>query len=143
MIWRKSKFFIFPHCVCTTISCFTHIVRKFATFSPAIFCKNSVKSTFSLKSYTVNQFDEKILQWGKISEIFTLWHTICFLIPLFSPFNLIFYNFHQMCSSSKEYWGCVGKEFASKLSHLSHLAVYLVINMWTLAFSHFDIFNGK
>ena len=24
-------------------------------------------------SYTVNQFDEKFLQWGKISEITTLW----------------------------------------------------------------------
>ena len=41
-------------------------------FTPTIFCKNSVKSTFTLESYTVNQFDEKILQWGKISEITTL-----------------------------------------------------------------------
>ena len=38
-------------------------------FSPTIFCKNSVKLTFSLKSYTVNQFDEKFLQWGKISKL--------------------------------------------------------------------------
>ena len=49
-------------------------MRKFATFLPTIFCKNSVKSTFSLKkSYTVNQFDEKILLWEEISEITTLW----------------------------------------------------------------------
>ena len=44
-------------------------VCKFANFSPTmIFCINSDKSTFSLKSYTVNQFDEKFLKWGKISE---------------------------------------------------------------------------
>ena len=42
-------------------------------FPPTIFCKNSVKLTFSLKGYTVNQFDGKFLQWGKISEISTLW----------------------------------------------------------------------
>ena len=47
-------------------------VWKFANFSPTIYCKNSVKSSFSLKSYTLNQFDEKILQWGKTSEITTL-----------------------------------------------------------------------
>ena len=41
-------------------------------FPPGFFCKISVKLTFSLKSSTVNQFDEKILQWGKISEITTL-----------------------------------------------------------------------
>ena len=41
-------------------------------FPPRFFCKNSVKSTFSLKSYTVNQFDDKFSQWGKISEISTL-----------------------------------------------------------------------
>ena len=46
---------------------------KFAKFSPTIFWKNSVKLTFSLKSYTADQFDEKFLQWGKISEITTLW----------------------------------------------------------------------
>jgi len=28
--------------------------------------------TFSLKNYTVNQFDGKFLQWEKISEISTL-----------------------------------------------------------------------
>ena len=43
---------------------------KIGKFSPAIFSKNSVKSTFSVKSYT--KVDEKILQWGKISEITTL-----------------------------------------------------------------------
>ena len=48
-------------------------VWKFANFSPTNFCKNSVKLTFSLKSYTINQFDENFLQWGKISEITTLW----------------------------------------------------------------------
>ena len=37
-----------------------------------IFYKNFVKLTFSLKSYTVDQFDENILQWGKIYEITTL-----------------------------------------------------------------------
>ena len=36
---------------------------KIGKFSPAIFSKNSVKSTFSVKSYT--KVDEKILQWGK------------------------------------------------------------------------------
>ena len=50
-----------------------YTVWKFAKFSPQFFfCKNSVKLNFSLKSYTVNQFDEKIFQWGKISEISTL-----------------------------------------------------------------------
>ena len=45
-------------------------VCKFANFSPTmIFCINSDKSTFSLKSYTVNQFDEKILQWGKFLKL--------------------------------------------------------------------------
>ena len=29
-------------------------------FTPQFFCKNSVKFTFSLKNYTVSQFDEKI-----------------------------------------------------------------------------------
>ena len=53
-----------------TLCCYT--VWKFANFPPTIFCKISVKWTFSLKSYTVNQFDEKIFQWGKISEISTL-----------------------------------------------------------------------
>ena len=48
-----------------------HSVEICKIFPPTIFCKNSVKSTFSLKSYTVNQFDE-FLQWGKISEISTL-----------------------------------------------------------------------
>ena len=46
-----------------------YTVWKFTNFSPTIFCKNSVKLTVSLKSYAVNQFDEKFLQWGKISEI--------------------------------------------------------------------------
>ena len=48
-------------------------VWKFANFSPTTFCENSVKLTFSLNSYTVNQFDEKCLQWGKITVITTLW----------------------------------------------------------------------
>ena len=51
--------------------CACHSVEIFK-FPPTIFCKNSVKLTFSLKSYTVNQFDGKFLQWGKISEISTL-----------------------------------------------------------------------
>ena len=43
---------------------------KFSNFSPIIiFCKNSVKLTFSLKSYTVNQLDEKFLQWGKFPKL--------------------------------------------------------------------------
>ena len=45
---------------------------EISKFFPKVFCKNSVKLTFSLKSYTVHQFDEKSLQWGKISEITTL-----------------------------------------------------------------------
>ena len=53
--------------------CQKSTVWKFENFSPTIFCKNSVKSTFLLKSYTANQFDEKNLQWGKIYEITTLW----------------------------------------------------------------------
>ena len=44
---------------------------KICKFFPHDFLKNFVKLTFSLKSYTVNQFDEKILQLGKISEITT------------------------------------------------------------------------
>ena len=38
-------------------------------FPPRFFCKNFVKLNISVKSYTVNQFDEKFSQWGKISEI--------------------------------------------------------------------------
>ena len=50
-------------------------------FSPAIFCKNSVKLTFSLKSYTVNQFDEKYFHeifHSSISFFFPhcVWNTI-------------------------------------------------------------------
>ena len=37
-----------------------------------LFIKNSIKLTFPQKSYTVDQFDEKFLLWGKISEITTL-----------------------------------------------------------------------
>ena len=48
-------------------------VWTLATFSSTIFCKTSVKLTFSLKSYTVNQFDENIFHWGKISEITALY----------------------------------------------------------------------
>ena len=55
-------------------------------FPPRFFCKNFVKSNILLKSYTVNQFDEKISQWGKISEIFTLWSTNC---KIFSQFYLL------------------------------------------------------
>ena len=65
-------------------------VWKFANFSPTIFCKNSVKLTFSLKSYTsyVNQFDEKILKWGNISEVNTphctvLWKLWNFIATIF------------------------------------------------------------
>ena len=58
-------------------------VWKFANFPPTIFCKNSVKLTFSLKSYTVNQFDEKILLWGKISEITTLCLTWKYFVKSF------------------------------------------------------------
>ena len=32
-------------------------------FPLTIFCKNSVKVTFSLKNYTVSQFDEKSFRW--------------------------------------------------------------------------------
>ena len=42
-------------------------------FPPRFFCKNFVKVTFLLKSYTVNWFHEKFLKWGKISGITTLW----------------------------------------------------------------------
>ena len=65
------------HIVKTMISytqCGIHSVENCKIFSPTIFCKNSVKLTFSLKSYTVNQFDEKNFQWGKVSEITTLWN---------------------------------------------------------------------
>ena len=51
-----------------------YTVWKIANFSPTIFCKNSVKLTFSLKSFTVNQFDEKIFKWRILYEITTLWH---------------------------------------------------------------------
>ena len=40
-------------------------------FPHDFFCKNFVKLNILLKSYTVNQFDEKFSQWGKISEIST------------------------------------------------------------------------
>ena len=39
-------------------------------FPPRFFCKHFAKSNISL--LTVNQFDEKFSQWGKISDIFTL-----------------------------------------------------------------------
>ena len=56
---------------------------------PTIFCKNSVKLTFPLKSYTVNQFDEKFLQWGKFSEITTLWVSIIFHFSTLCKFSWI------------------------------------------------------
>ena len=34
-------------------------------FPHDFFCKNFVKLNILLKSYTVNQFDEKFSQWGK------------------------------------------------------------------------------
>ena len=44
------------------------------SFSSTIFLQKFRLINFFTKelSYTVNQFDEKILQWGKISEISTL-----------------------------------------------------------------------
>jgi len=67
------KFYIFQ-----TLNWF-HVKSEWQTqcgnlqiFPPRFFCKNFVKSNILLKSYTVNQFDEKISQWGKISEISTL-----------------------------------------------------------------------
>ena len=55
--------------------CVAHsTVWKFGNFSPTIFLQKFRQINFftALKSYTVNQFDEKILQWGKIFEITTL-----------------------------------------------------------------------
>ena len=54
-----------------------HSVEIWEFFPPQVFCKKSVKLTFSLKIYTVYRFDEKIFKWGKISEITTL-HTVEF-----------------------------------------------------------------
>ena len=42
-------------------------------FSPRSFCKNVVKVTFSLKSFTLNQFDEKIFQVWENSQNY---HTV-------------------------------------------------------------------
>ena len=50
---------------------------NFKNFPPRLFCKNFVKVIFSLKSYTVYQFDEKNLQWGKIFEITSLCTVFC------------------------------------------------------------------
>ena len=51
-----------------TVLCAAQCVEICKVF-PQDFCKNSVNLTFSLKSYTVNQFDEKFLQWGKITKL--------------------------------------------------------------------------
>ena len=56
-------------------------------FPPRFFCKNSVKLTFSLKSYAVNQFDEKFFQWGKISENTTYVQLFVFLTTETFPYS--------------------------------------------------------
>ena len=40
------------------------VTGNYRILLPWFCCKISVKSTFSLMIYTVNQFDEKILKWG-------------------------------------------------------------------------------
>ena len=60
-----------------------------------IICKNSVKLTIPLKSYTVYHFEEIFLQWGKISEITTL----CAISTLLSRFSsFVKRNFSFMSS---------------------------------------------
>ena len=63
-------------------------------FPPQFFAKNSIKLTFSLKNYTVSQFDEKFFKWGKISEITTLWHHCIAQYGNFAK-SLPFSNFRQ------------------------------------------------
>ena len=72
-----------------------HSVEICKIFPPTIFCKNSVKSTFSLKSYTVNQFDEKILLWGKISEITTLCYSTFPVIHIVSSVPQVFLIYNR------------------------------------------------
>ena len=69
--------------------------RNLRTFPP-IFCKSSVKLTFSLKSYTVNQFDEKFLQWGKIPEITTV---CCSHLKIFREINSLVFGINAMLLS--------------------------------------------
>ena len=54
--WRKENMALIAQC------------GNLQFFSPTIYCKNSVKLTFSLKSYTVNQFDEKFFSGGKFPK---------------------------------------------------------------------------
>ena len=51
-------------------------------FSPTIFLQKFRQIKYFTKelSYTVNQFDEKFSQWGKMSEISTL--TVCHSVEI-------------------------------------------------------------
>ena len=101
---------------------------KFANFSPTIFCKHSVKLTVSLKSYAVNQFDEKFLQWGKISEITTLWVAQLWQMAknsVKSTFSLKSYTVNQFdekllqwgkISEISSLWGIPSNAFLAKIS---------------------------
>ena len=67
----------------------TATVWKFKDFSPTIFLQKFRQTKFLLKSYTVNWFHEKILKWGKISEIATLCTGSFFFVK--SIYSNVFY----------------------------------------------------
>ena len=65
--WQKSAKKLELNYRATQLQC------GFANFPPARFRKNFVKLTFSLKSCTVNQFDDKFFSVG---EKFQNYHTV-------------------------------------------------------------------
>ena len=143
--FRDIKILKFPHCdespnesleslisltslLMSLLMGLTSTVWKFANFSPMIFCKNSVKLILSLKSYTENQFDEKFLHWGKISEISTLWQENISSNQLFRHFyskrcfHEIFANkfvqVSQCANKSQEFYSVKIEELTNQYSKM-------------------------